>query len=272
MAGERSHPYAWWGPPQWPSPEPMTLPQLIQAGDLDLPLAAFLWSLMERRASLIVGAMPRLAGKTTILTALLDLLRPEIRRIYTRGLAEDFDFVGTSDPSTSYLVVNELSDHLPYYLWGAPARRALELLPRGYGLAATMHADTPQLVVGMLEGELGVSRSVLGQLTAVVNLEMRPPPGGSYGEPLHRVRALTLIEPKGGELDFKCLVSWEPEGDSFLFASDAVKALAARSGVDGDWLSSDLAARRDFLSAALEKELMDAETFRQAVLAYYESR
>lgn len=269
MAGDRSQPYAWWGPPQWPSPEPMSIPQLIEAGDLDVPLAALLWFLMERRASLVVGAMPRLAGKTTLLTALLDFLRPEVRRIYTRGLAEDFDFVASSEPSACYLLVNELSDHLPCYLWGPAARRALELLPRGYGLGATMHADTPQQVVGMLEEGLGVSPQVLGRLTAVVNLEMRPDHRGAYGEPIRRIRAVTLIEPRGEALAFNRLVSWKPDGDSFLLASNAVEALASRFGVDGGWLAGDLAARRDFLSAALDKGLNEGGALREAVLEYY---
>ena len=45
-------------------------------------------------------------------------------------------------PDTTVLLVPELSDHLPSYTWGAEARIAIRAASIGYGLAATIHADT----------------------------------------------------------------------------------------------------------------------------------
>ena len=269
MAVDRSQPFAWWGPPEWGSPEPMSIPQLIEAGDLDTRLAALFWCLMDRRASMIIGAMPRLAGKTTLLTALLDFLGPQVRRIYLRGQAEGFDFLDRGDPSNSYLLVNELSDHLPYYLWGPQARQALALLVQGYGLAATMHADSPEEVMGLLEGELGVSRSTLGHLTVVVNLEMGRSPQGHDDQPIRRVRAVTLIQPAGGALVYTPLAHWESSpGDRFVIEENAVEAIAGRLRLDPQALTGELAAREEHLCAVLENGLAEPQAFRQAVLAH----
>jgi type IV secretory pathway ATPase VirB11/archaellum biosynthesis ATPase len=128
--------------------------------------------MLEHRASIIIAAEPPLAGKTTILTALIDFLRPQVQRLYLRGWSEDYDFVGSVEPGQCYLLVNEMSDHLPVYMWGRPAMRLFELLPLGFGMAATMHADTAEEVVGILTQELRIPRPLIGNLAMVLNLRV----------------------------------------------------------------------------------------------------
>ncbi|MBI4301483.1 MAG: hypothetical protein HY664_02610 [Chloroflexi bacterium] len=98
--------------PFWEPQDRLSILQLVRSGTLDLPLASLLWLMMDRRPSVMVVSKPRLAGKTTLLNALLDFLRPEVRQVYLRGRAEDFSFVGRADPSSVYLVAAEISDHL----------------------------------------------------------------------------------------------------------------------------------------------------------------
>ena len=45
-------------------------------------------------------------------------------------------------PDDTVLLIPELSDHLPSYTWGAEARIAIRAASIGYGLAATIHADS----------------------------------------------------------------------------------------------------------------------------------
>ena len=47
-----------------------------------------------------------------------------------------------SPAERGYLLINEMSDHLPIYVWGRAAQGALRLAGSGYGLGATMHADS----------------------------------------------------------------------------------------------------------------------------------
>lgn len=268
MGLDRSQPFAWWGPPEWGSPEPMSISQLIEAGDLDVRVAAILWAIMERRPSVIVAAMPRLAGKTTLLTALLDFLLPKTRPLYLRGVYETFDFLPDADPATGLLLVNELSDHLPYYLWDDRARRALELLPQGFSLCATMHADSPQDVVAQLEEGMGVDPETPGHLTAVVNLEVRRDPGHPSREPLRRVRTITLVRPMGRDLGFTAIAAWDPATDRFTVEASADAALADRLGLDAKTMAQDLRRREGWLTEAQRSAVRDREAFRHAVLGY----
>lgn len=83
---------AWWGFHGAGDPGRSVL-GLIADGTLDAELAALLWLLLEARLPVVVAAGPPLAGKTTVLTALLDFLPPGTRRVYLRGAWEDYTWL-----------------------------------------------------------------------------------------------------------------------------------------------------------------------------------
>src|SRR4030065_415918 len=79
--------------------------------------------------SVLAGAGgPPSAGKTAPLPALLSLPPPETVAYFTRGAGETFSLPPRSDDHPTYLLVNEMSDHLPVYTWGSYARRAFWLM------------------------------------------------------------------------------------------------------------------------------------------------
>jgi hypothetical protein len=146
-------PFAWWGP-GWQVPEPRDIAQLLRDGTLDSWTAANLWAALARRRSLAVVAGEGEVGKTTLLSALLDFLPPNTRRIYPRGCFESFAFLSdpTIEPSKTALLINEISPHLPVYLWGPAVGRVLEAAELGFTLLATAHADSVHEFVGALTG------------------------------------------------------------------------------------------------------------------------
>jgi hypothetical protein len=97
--------------------------ELLDAGSFDARTAATLWLLIEARASIIVAAGPSAAGKTTTLSALADFLPPAVERRYLRGGNETFGWRATAHPARTYLLCNEISPHLPVYLWGIQVGR-----------------------------------------------------------------------------------------------------------------------------------------------------
>lgn len=157
MVGRRDAPYdepfGWWGP-AWKVQVPRSVPDLLLDRVLTPPAAGLLWALLARRASVLVAAGPSGAGKTTLLTALLDLLPAGTRRIYLRGCYEPFHFLSDPavDPQRTALLVNEISPHLPSYLWGPGVRRFLTAKRDGFLLAATAHATRVEDLVGSLAG------------------------------------------------------------------------------------------------------------------------
>ncbi|GAC1452852.1 MAG: hypothetical protein PVSMB4_13440 [Ktedonobacterales bacterium] len=155
------------------SDQPLSVAQIIAAGSLDARTAALLWVLIERHRSLIVSGptdpTPGV-GKTTTLNALLGFLPVGSTLVYTAGLYEDFDFVSVTDPATTCVLANEVSDHLPIYMWGRVARKFLRLPADGYAVATSCHADTMQDVLHMLQRDLRLGALEVGQLGVVVNI------------------------------------------------------------------------------------------------------
>jgi hypothetical protein len=144
-------PFGWWGP-TWSTPAPRNLDDLAADGLLSTELASLLKTLIGARASIVVAAGLSGVGKTTFLTALLDYLPENSTRVYVRGCYEPFDFLAENDPTSSALLVNEISPHLPIYLWGPGVRRTLDAVKSGYQLAATAHATSVEDFIYSLTG------------------------------------------------------------------------------------------------------------------------
>src|SRR3990172_9404310 len=129
-----NQPVSWWGW-HWEPPVPLSIVQILGAGNMPPRLAAMFWLALERGASLIVAADPPSAGKTATLTALLSLTPPE-----TPG---------------------DIS-----------ARRAFELLAEGYSLATTVHANTVDEVLAILRNDIGVPPQHIARLTFIAPLHL----------------------------------------------------------------------------------------------------
>ena len=193
-------PFGWWGP-VWSAPAPRSVPDLLADGVLDGPTAGVLWALLARRASVVVAAGPSGAGKTTLLTALLDLLPPGLRRVYPRGCYEPFAFLTNPAvvPGRTILLVNEISAHLPIYLWGPGVRRVLEAVGGrdGFALAATAHATSAEAFVGLLTGyPLRLPTAALAGIDAIVLLDAWVDDAG--GRVRREVRAVVGLGPAAG--------------------------------------------------------------------------
>jgi hypothetical protein len=145
-------PFGWWGPVAGPATG-RPLDELVRTGVVDPPLRDLLRELLARRRSLVVVAGPSGAGKTTLLTALLELLPEGLARRYVRGCYEPFDFLTGDVPrERTVLLVNEISPHLPIYLWGAGLRRLLAAAGDDYQVLATAHAGGAADLIAQLSG------------------------------------------------------------------------------------------------------------------------
>ena len=264
---------AWWGGHSRSDNRP-TLLDLVRNNTLDLTLASLLWLMVEKKASIVAAAGPQLAGKTTLLSAVLDFMPPAYEDVLTRGSREDFSFLDHMEPSTTYILVPELSDHTPAYLWGDKVRALFDALDRGYSMVATIHADTPEQVLDMLSGSpVLVPGHLLHHVDFVANLSL------SYGARgiVRRVGLLSAVLPgdRAGQVapDIVSLARWRPETDTFaLETSDsALQTLGDSLRMSPAEIEPDLAERGTALRSWLDAAPTDAE-LRLAVAEYYRSR
>ena len=263
-----NQPVSWWGW-HWSPPVPLSIIEIIERGSMSPRLAALFWLGLQRGASLIIAADAPTAGKTAILTALLAFAPAQSVAYFTRGLGESFDLPPLNDSYPTYILVNEMTDHLPVYTWGQYARRTFELLAQGYSLGTTTHADTVAGVLNILENDLRIPRHHLAHLTFVATIHL----GCRNGRVLRRMNEVAFLQPDGAaasDLRLSTIATWDPQDDSFrvLESPEQVAALAAWAGMPADALLAELARREEFLRQLQREGVRDRRAVQEAVFAY----
>ena len=125
-------PEGWWGY-HWAPPRPMSAVELIGTPTIDSRLMATLWAVVSRRRSVMLSSEAPQAGKTTALSALVDFLPDDTTGIFVRGWWEEYDWLDEIPAGTGYLLINEMSDHLPIYVWGRARTRRPDARRQGLG-------------------------------------------------------------------------------------------------------------------------------------------
>jgi hypothetical protein len=281
-------PEGWWGY-HWAPPTPMSVVELIGTPTIDSRLMATLWAVVGRRRSVMLSSEAPQAGKTTTLSALVDLLPDGTTGIFVRGWWENYDWVDEIEPGTGYLLVNEMSDHLPIYVWGRAARGALMLAGKGWGLGATMHADSMPEALASLRGSLGATDADLAGLTIYLQYSAYATPGGMYRkveEAWHlRLDADGTLAPirlgaiEGGRSPSLTGAQRLPappmlgtDGGRterpFLHDSAAYAVLAASLGVDPDAFEAEIGARAAFLEGLAADGVCDPGSVAEALRTF----
>jgi hypothetical protein len=260
-------PVGWWGW-NWEPPVPMSVTELLAAGNFDARTAALCWLVLEGHGSLLIAAEQPHSGKTTTLTAFLDLLPRGVRRIFVRGWAETFDYLRHTDPRTTLLLANELSSHLPVYLWGPKAIRVFRSLEKGYALASTLHADSAEEAVAQLTDELGIGPADLARIDLLLVMRMYRV-GTAYG-PLARrvVSAHRMVADARGGVGLIPLVEWDAREDAHGHDDGAqLELLCARRGGHMDELRAELDVRAAYLTELRQRGIFAIPAVRAAVAA-----
>ena len=166
----------------------LSLVDLIGAGTVDLPLAAYLAAVMRSGASLLVGARPGGAGKTAVMCALLNFLpnHTTIRPVDSRAVLAD----GQRDAhpgDTCYLAHEIGKGHYYAYVWGSEVRAFFRLAAQGHIIASNLHADTLEETRDQLCRENDVARAHLDGVALKVYLHVERTGGWAVWRRVSRV-------------------------------------------------------------------------------------
>ena len=262
-----NQPESWWGWHGYNQPQALSITHIMRGRSFPPRIGALLWLVLERGRSLILAADPPGGGKTTILTALLAFAKPEASVYFTQGWGETFRLPPQSaeDPPL-YLLVNEMSDHLPVYSWGPYVQRTFELAADGYSFASTMHADTVDGVIEQLRDECDVPETLLGHLAFVIPIFV----GHADGARLRRISEIAVLEPLAKSYDRHSIARWQREGDRYdiLSTPAQINAAARRLGMEDDEFLDELGRREGFLEELLREDALSMDDVQLRVLRF----
>jgi hypothetical protein len=230
----------------------LSIVDLIRAGTLNVEMAAAAMQAMAQGASLLTGARPGGAGKTTLMAALLNFTPPDVP-IATVEDATVLDRAQAAPPEPCCYLAHEIGDGDWYgYLWGSSVARFFSLIDGPRRVASCLHADTLDELVAMLSGRpLVVPRPVLARVGLILFMHVSPAPR-SYRR---RVAAFYEADGAGGH---RLRYRWDRDTDRF-------QSLTGTADADR------LAPFVDFLTELVDRGETDHRAVRRRVLDFYRS-
>lgn len=203
-----------------------TIIELVRNGTLNAEMAALLWAAVDERLSFVTVAVPRLAGKSTLMNAMLSLLPPDVPIHRLSGDETEMERLKAA-ATGGYLVVGEFSQApVPTYIWGAPVRKVFDTLAAGYSLATALHAPNLEETFHVICRENGVNDEAASRISLMLYLRLFRDSAGAFWRRLDSVHEIDRVQ--NGRPQGRLLFRWLESDDRFE-AADAPRLLRANS-------------------------------------------
>ena len=185
----------------------LSIVDLVQAGTMNVEMAGRAMRAMAEDASVLTGARPGGAGKTTLMAAILGLMPPEVPivtveqpHVVQAGLDRP-----PNEPAC-YLVHEIGAGHWYGYLWGPDVATFISLSQGQRRIASCLHADTLEELTEILSAPpLDVDEAALGQIGLILFIHVLRG---------RRRRVATFWE-ADGQGGHRILFQWNPGAEDF---------------------------------------------------------
>ena len=188
----------------------LSLDDLVANKTMSAAMAGTLTHAATKRRPFLVIALPRMAGKSTVGKAMLDVARGAGAPI--RELGEDGTDVAALAAAArgGYLYVPEVSRYpvTEGYVWGPPVRAAFGEIARGTSLSTALHADSAEEALKILRSNR-IAPNDLARLELLVHIRSL---GDDWQNPTRRVIAGVYELTDGGP---RLLHHWDHLRDRF---------------------------------------------------------
>ena len=249
--------------------DPLTISDLITFNTISSEMAAYLWYLIENRASvMVVGGVA--CGKTTILNCLSMFIRPEMKIVSVEDTQEinlphenwipsvvRSGFKGDEKQSGTislydllraavrqrpdYIIVGEVRGEEAYTLFQAMATGHLGM--------CTMHAESVEAAINRLESEpMKIPKPLIAMTNVILVMERTE----VNGKPARRVSVAAEIkqfDTKTKEILTGDVFQWNPRFDKFAFLGNSalLDKHMKKNGLTEEDLKRELQSRKTVL-------------------------
>lgn len=231
----------------------LSIVDLIHAGTIGVEMAAYAARAMVEGASILTGAQPGGAGKTTLMAAVLNFLPPDVPIITVDQPKVVADALARGADEPACCLVHEIGSGDWFgYLWGPPVADFISLVGGRRRIASCLHADTlDELTETLSSPPLGVRPECLGRVGLILFMHVDTF-GGTY-----RRRVSTFYEADGRGAH-RLLYQWRADSDEF----DRVGPLRDPTG---------LTRYVDFINRLVEAPEVDTQSVRRKVVDFHKN-
>jgi archaeal flagellar protein FlaI len=249
--------------------DPLTISDLIALGTISSETAAYLWYVIENRASVLVAGGVA-SGKTTMLNCLSMFIKPEMKIVSVEDTQELnlphenwipsvvrlgfghedkrngsitlFDLLKAAvRQRPDYIIVGEVRGEEAYTLFQAMATGHLGM--------CTLHAESVEAAMNRLESE---PMNIPKPLVAMTNVVMVMSRTEVDGRPARRINTTTEVlgyDTEKGNIKTEEISAWNPKFDKFslLKKSVLVERHIAKQGISEEDVKRELYRRQTVL-------------------------
>jgi flagellar protein FlaI len=271
--------------------DPLTISDLLSFNTISSEMAAYLWYLIENRASVMVAGGVA-CGKTTILNCLSMFIKPEMKivsvedtqeinlphenwipSVVRSGFKGDERHSGTITlfdllraavrQRPDYIIVGEVRGEEAYTLFQAMATGHLGM--------CTIHAESAEAVINRLESEpMNIPKTLIAMTNVILVMERTE----INGKPARRVKDATEIK----ELDLKTkeivteeVFRWNPKFDRFAFSghSSLLEKQMRKMGLEDSDIQRELQYRKTVLEWMVQQGIRGHREVANLIREYY---
>jgi flagellar protein FlaI len=271
--------------------DPLTISDLITLKTISSEIAAYLWFIIENRASVLVAGGVA-SGKTTMLNCLSMFIKPEMKIVSVEdtqelnlphenwipsvirvgfgredkrsGAINLFELLKAAvRQRPDYIIVGEVRGEEAYTLFQAMATGHLGM--------STIHAESTQSVMNRLESEpMNIPKSLI-TMTDVIMIMSRTEIEGKPARRAIITTEVTGIKSETGEISTEDVFRWNPRSDRFSYSghSAILEKHAEKLGITEESVKHELTRRQTVLDWMTRQGVRHYTNVANVIREYY---
>ncbi|MEX2193626.1 MAG: type II/IV secretion system ATPase subunit [Nitrosarchaeum sp.] len=270
--------------------DPITVIDLIKFGTMSVDIAAYMWYLAEKRATMLIAGGTA-SGKTTALNALATFIRPgqkvvSIEDTQELNLPHENWIPAVSRQSFTDTQIGEINqfDLLRAALRQRPdiiivgetrgreAYTLFQAMATGHGGFSSIHADSVDATLTRLTSSpMDVPKSLISNSLDLITLQLKIRIGDKSARRIIQVSEIDGINHTTGEIKTHEIFKWNPREDRHEFMGDSVvfSKIKERDGETDEKINYELIKRRLALEWMAKNDIRDHKEVSNNIMEYY---
>ncbi len=259
--------------------DPITIIDLIKFGTFSKEIAAFMWFLVEKRATMIVAGGTA-SGKTTTLNALSSFIAPGQKIVSIEDTHElklphenwipsvsrqNFTTAARVGEITQFDLLRAALRQRPDIVIvgetrGREANTLFQSMSTGHGGFSSIHADTVEgALARMTSSPMDVPKAMIVNSLDIMTLQLKLKMGNKSVRRIIKVSEIAGVEEGSGEMILNDVFIWDPVNDKHVFSGKSItlEKIKQRFGLSDDDIQHEITKRQTALEYMMKKDIRD---------------